>query len=133
MSSFIVSQKTMNRVMSYIRRHATDEIKELDYDPNVFESMVKLNSALVALNHQAVDIRYKGDKNKFNPQKATEFVSIEVSDAQAFYSLCCLIYQCTEGDIPDTSELYQMLSEIRDELAKTIAYKVADSEHAEWD
>lgn len=51
--------------------------------------------------------------------------------AQFYKSLACFIYQCSEGEVPET-ELYKMLEEAQDKLAYKIAMDWANEQGAEW-
>lgn len=136
MSAFIVGVKTINRVITFVASSA----KEVPVATNrLFESAgalnydyVALGRALWALNTKAVNIRY-GEKNKtakeyrYNPQ-----YDVATNPIQGFKSLGCLIYQCTEGEIPNT-KLFKALYNFRSQYALHYVQSLKAYENAEWD
>ena len=87
---------------------------------------------LYNLNYQAVNARYSENNQhlatafKFIPQGAGPRV-------QAYKSLACLLYQCCEGDSPETSQLYKTLKEVKHIVAENIVGDLPEYGKAKWD
>jgi len=137
MSAFIVDDSAINRVVSHIYMHAgrnsmlgVSYMRALEnYPLHLNEGLNKLADDMFKLNVLAVDIRYPSDPDvkseidefqyKFTPDTG--------SLHQVLASLRCWLYQCSEGDIPETSELYEAMTKIKHSLA----YEIIDAS-PEW-
>ena len=142
MSSFIVEDKTINRIINYVywmnsseinKEFILEKLKSVGISVNNDEEMQKFGEKLIKLNCKAVSQRY--DK-KIN-QKAIdeyEFKNIDLVDRteiQVLKSLQCFLYQCMEGTVPET-KLYKVLREIADNIMDSIINKLPEYEKAEW-
>jgi len=139
MSSFMVGDETINNVVSYIRRQEgqyAKTISEAGYnvlDVDLEEdAWVDLAEDMFKLNIQGVDARYgKGEAEKFrNLNFVSQFVT-GVTAVQAYKSLSCWLYQCSEGSIPETKFFCQMV-ELRKELAMDIVEGLPEHDKAIW-
>ena len=138
MSAFIVEDKTINRIVNIlaheIRRgdfsHALQEgLSKLGYDLSDNKSAEKLAKDMFDLNVSAVSQRY-GKKEQ--ALKFTYVPGTFTSMIQAFKSLNCWVYQCTEGDVPESS-LYKFFTDIVETyLSKKIIYSLPEYDKAEW-
>ena len=138
MSAFIVEDKIINRIVNILvyetRRgdfsHTLQEgLSKLGYDLTDHASAEKLAKDMFELNVNAVNQRY-GEKEQ--TPKFTYIPGNFTSTIQAFKSLHCWIYQCTEGDVPN-SNLYKFFAEIFDNyLARKIVFDLPEYDAAEW-
>ena len=55
------------------------------------------------------------------------------SRVEALKALRCVIYQCSEGDIPDTSLLYKRMTDRANALCREIVSDLPEYEQAAWD
>jgi hypothetical protein len=137
MSSFIVSDETINTIASYIGFEVLKDsyierrFKELGFD--VREGWEKtLASELLMLNREAVFQRY-GKLSDTEQQAVNDFEYISRNRFQILKSIQCFLYQCAEGDIPETSELYKMLRELEHKIMHEIIDSMKEYQDAKWD
>jgi hypothetical protein len=142
MSSFVVSDTTINRIVSAIQQseHATTFAYTLVSAglpgatclgwSSYIDRPEHLGAAMRAMNVEAVRQRYGDDE--LVPTAAYRYESESATPVQALKSLHCLLYQSNEGDVHETP-LYRWLREVVDrtwmmDLIDTIpAYQ-----RAEW-
>ena len=126
MSAFLVSDNTMNNVVNYISRHSDyfAGFRTCDCD-----GLDKLGTALFAMNQRALKARYNDDAYppvfKYRPVTP-------IPNVQAFKSIQCLLYQCSEGNIPD-EPLYKAVEELKHELAIGLICETQAYNTATWD
>lgn len=125
MSAFIVSNKTMNQALEAMRLCGFNHHGIYLDDP---DDNQKLGEKLLELNAKAVAQRYK------EPEQKTDFKFewSECNEFQALKSLQCLIYQCSEGNVPET-ELYKILKECESSLQQLIIDELPRYKAAKWD
>ena len=114
MSAFMVEDSTINNVVNWLRREEfvfseiPQKLRELGFEPSVAGFAEALGQAMFQLNIAAVDARYgKGEAAKFRKLNYRYQVTEPVPLVQVLKSLRCWLYQCCEGDVPET-ELYQL-------------------------
>jgi hypothetical protein len=125
MSAFIVSNKTMNQAIEAMRLCGFNHDGVYLDDP---DHIKVLGAELFKLNASAVAQRYN------EPEEETEF-KFEWQDCnkfQALKSLQCLIYQCSEGNVPET-KLYKILRECESAMKNLIIDDLPEYEAAKWD
>jgi hypothetical protein len=139
MSAFMVADKTINYVVNWLRREIdrlpliSHKLKEVGFDTGVPGWAEKLGQAMFQLNIIAVDARYgNGEAGKFRKLdyhfEHTEAVSL----MQVLKSLQCWLYQCNEGDVPET-ELYGFFdTDVQMYLMDKIITALPEYEEAEW-
>lgn len=118
MSAFIVSQETMRRAVTAMDDHNSS-----------CEALDVLGAQLYALNARAVSQRYG------RPEEAPAYEHrplFSASRHQLFKSLNCLIYQCSEGDVPKHL-LYEAMQKRATQLAFDIATGLPEYDKAVWD
>jgi hypothetical protein len=138
MSAFVVEDKVINRVVTVLAKD-----KNLDYARKVIldetglnitnpSEAAKLGEMMFSLNCNAVEQRY-GDG------EAAKFRSLDYScrlepstTIQAYKSLRCWRYQCSEGDIPEASLLYTTMERVLGEMAQAIVDALPTYDKAEW-
>ena len=92
-----------------------------------------LAQSLYALNCEAYGARYEGRHGEPIPKKHFEDQESGRDPWQVLKSLDCFLYQCSEGDIPEESTLYQKLAKVRDDLARVLASSTPQYESAKWE
>lgn len=117
MSAFIVSEKTMHNVCV-----------ALNVNDSPCEQLDDLGNRLFRLNNEAIFQRY----GKREELRLYRFKPVNPKKIQQLKSLQCLIYQCTEGKIPETA-LYHELVERANELAHSIVHDLPEYDQAAWD
>jgi hypothetical protein len=133
----MVSDETINTIASYIGFEAFKDayierrFKELGFD--IREGWEKtLASKLLMLNREAVFQRY-GKLSDAEQQAVNDFEYISRNRFQILKSIQCFLYQCSEGDIPETSELYKMLRELEHKIMHEIIDGIKEYQDAKWD
>jgi hypothetical protein len=132
MSCFIVSADTIDRILSTIElqggwaRHAVHLPPSYLYDWNT------LGRTMLDLNAQAYRQRY-GDGANDNADEREPYVweGRYVTLIEGYKSLRCLLYQCTEGTVPD-EPLYAALSAYADALAVMLVERLPAYQAADW-
>ena len=131
MSAFVVGTDTMHSVVAALRPDVAD-----------LDALNKIGRDLYAMNIKAVTQRYPdcapadmpgpidqsdiGEGYRFNPVVATP------CKVARYKAVSCLLYQCSEGDVPETA-LFKFLSERLDRLAHDIVASLPAYNRAGWD
>lgn len=141
MSAFIVDDKTINRVVTWLRNEACkpegytlkEELERLSYNPASYDWESKLAGAMFQLNVEGVNSRYgTGEAEKFRPLNFKYRIEYAFTVVQILKSLQCWLYQCSEGEVPE-KELYKFFDEIVEVyLLKKIVYALPQYDQAEW-
>ena len=130
MSAFVISDETMHRVVEAFVLY--------EKLPSVPAS--ELGDMLFEMNFAAMRARY-GDT--FEPSDYRH-AKREATPAEMFKAVECLLYQCSEGSVPNTT-LYAMAEEVAERLAvkltglsdvtaaKQRAWHLPEVERAPWD
>jgi len=140
MSSYIVENKTINKIVSWLfwnndvilKDTIKSELKKLGkgFDLTLSENCEVLGLAMIKLNCEAVSQRYD-EKIYEKAINGYKYEDIKVTELQALKALVCFIYQCSEGDVPKR-KLYKVLSRIETHMFKNIVYKMPKFEAAKW-
>ena len=142
MSSFICADKTLQGIVSYFdldTRFVNSSIcygeigrklKKIGFNLEFAEHRDRLIKEMAMLNQMGVNERYDKQDIENNISFKDEFAPKPV---QAYKWLSCFIYQCSEGDIPETSQLYKTLDEIKSYLAECIVGNLPEYDKAIWD
>lgn len=134
MSAFVVRDHTINRILSFLMNWRSREwslqqfAKVIDFGHQNMDFTQKLGEALLAMNNDAVNQRY--EENESVPDYTFKFELVELP--QALRSLRCLIYQCSEGNVPET-ELYKQLDDLSHRWALELCERVPAYANAKWD
>ena len=144
MSAFIVEDKTINEIIAFL--HLNQQrmgyagiarlIQKAGYDIEQNEEEWKhLADDMFWTNCVAVDERYGvGEaqtfrelnfKYLFSPKKGTNAI-------QAFASLRCWRYQCSEGDVPETSDVFKLMDKVCDVMAHAIVSDMPEYKATRW-
>ena len=144
MSAFIVEDQTINEIIAFLRlyqQRTTNSrysrmIQEAGYDIEKNEEEWKhLADDMFWTNCVAVDKRYGvgqaqtfrelNFKYEFHPEEGANAI-------QAFKSLRCWLYQCSEGDVPETSEIFKLMDKVSDTTAHAIVSEMPEYKKARW-
>jgi hypothetical protein len=139
MSAFMVEDKTINYIINWMKNERflfSDipyKLRELGYDMATVEWDEKLGLAMFHLNISGIEARYgKGEAVKFRKLDYHFRPTGTVSLAQVLKSLQCWLYQCCEGNVPET-KLYGLFDEdVRVYLMSKIIHSLPEYEEAEW-
>lgn len=139
MSAFIVEDQIINRVVSFLSTdRESDHIRRLIVAETsldiarIEDHCSTLGNAMFALNVNAIEQRYgAGEAKEF---RALDFAyRYELAKRiQAYKSLQCWLYQCSEGDVPDTSLLYATMERVAGLLAAKIVCDLPAYDKATW-
>lgn len=137
MSAFIVSEDCMTRcVLALAGRMPGLASTQEEY--------TKLGRTLYALNADAVAQRYQEPpdlklaqsyefgKTWQGPRCVGPGMHPACTPIEQYKALSCLIYQCSEGDVPEQS-LYKSLVQHRQDLAERIVHDLPAWDQAPWD
>lgn len=136
MSAFIVSDATMNFVVNTIQDF--DGLRSSCFAPFLIHGEVdcdKLGNKLFQLNNDAVSQRY--DDHDDNVVDLFHHRSIlpasgRAEKCQRLKAVQCLVYQCSEGDVPETP-LFKALDSLSDWLQYDIISSLPEYRVAKWD
>ena len=146
MSSFVVEDKTINRVVSFLY-HDRDrgeycrcQLGVLGFhlqdakEGEIEVELQRFGQAMFDLNCEAVNQRYgPGEAAKFRPLDYS-FKWESWGGGQEIFStlkaLRCWLYQCSEGNVPQT-ELFKIMDGLADAIAYGIVCDLPDYENAE--
>lgn len=109
---------------------ASNELLKLGFNLKYKESCERLAKEMVLLNYEAVNDRYNENNN---PQEFKCNFNRSNSIYQILKSLKCWLYQCAEGDIPETSNLYKTMALVQYLICEVIATGTNEYENADWD
>jgi hypothetical protein len=154
MSSFIVENKTINRIVSFcfwehdsiLKYEIRRNLKEVNIDlEQSFKDDAELDKylkcfgeELLKLNLLAFYDRYKHIKDIQKEIKEAikeyEFEDLPLKDRsilQVLKSIQCLLYQCSEGNIPE-QPLFKVLEKITEHLKSHIINEIPEYNQAVW-
>jgi hypothetical protein len=140
MSAFMVADTTINYVVNWLRRNIDQfsliphKLKELGFDTSSEGWAERLGQAMFQLNVNGVDRRYGfGAAAKFRKLGYSFEHTEAVSLVQVLKSLQCWLYQCNEGDIPE-SGLYGLFdTDVQIYLMDKIITTLPEYEEAVWE
>jgi hypothetical protein len=138
MSAFLVDKYTIDRIVTLLdhgRRRSGyfGEMleKELNIDFADLDWRSKLGQKMWDLNQLALGYRYGDAEVKLT--YVFSDVSFLSSDVHLYNSLRCWLYQCCEGDIPETSKLYRIFDEkTTARIANAIVQRLPEYDEAKW-
>jgi hypothetical protein len=142
MSAFIVADKTINNVVNWLDRalgetYGTITIRqkllEQGFDASAADWAERLGYAMLQLNIIAVDARYgSGEAKRFRPLDYHYEVPEPVPLVQILKSMQCWLYQCNEGDVPETA-LYMLFdNDVQLYLMTEIIDALPEYQNAYW-
>lgn len=134
MSAFLVSERTISVIVMTLSEFLTDnhflleKASVLDVDIISPSWKEKLGNSLFELNCEALHQRYNDEEFplfQFQHRHAPSLI-------QAYKSLQCFLYQCSEGNVPET-KLFKFMEEFLHILANRIIINSSTYEEAKWD
>ena len=137
MSAFMVSTKTIGRILAYIESdkgfsESWAERLLLEAGFPLHGSYQEQRECLRDLNRLGVVARYGPHDDLPGTTETGYFAPVLSTRHQYLKSLDCFIYQCSEGDVPQ-NPLYQAIDKLGDALAHAIATECEEYSTAEWD
>lgn len=139
MSAFMVTDKTINVVVTFLKhqfardmRYLGEQFAESGYPLETEANCEKLGKAMFSLNIGGVNTRYKSGASSFRPLDYKFRLEPGYSPIQAYKSLSCFLYQCSEGDIEE-EDLYKLLDKAKNTLAQFIVNRLEEYDQANWD
>ena len=135
MSSYVVGKETIDRITSYLDQMRTSsqpywsrKLGMKHPDPCIStKQLSELGTRMWSMNAKATGERY----NKEEPATIYDYKYTLINDVQVYKSLQCFLYQCGEGNIPET-DLYKALKELLLKLAGDIIIDLPEYQEAEW-
>jgi hypothetical protein len=139
MSAYVVDDETINKIIDFFYVKLLGDshywpargIKEAGYDLDDDFDRARLGTAMFALNVRAVNARYPGAAKQFRAMDYSYNPTVCPQPIQAYKSLQCWLYQCAEGDVPQT-DLYKMFDEVQKQLAIEIVGNLPAYNAADW-
>ena len=136
MSAYIVDDETINKIVAYMYMeslggrnyiYSLTQLREQGYNLSLEEDCIQLAEDMFALNVEAVEQRYgKGQAETF---RTLDFKFRFVENEGIIKTIKALnewLYQCLEGDVPET-KLYKEMDELRNGM-----YAVFTHSTKEW-
>lgn len=133
MSAYVVDDKTINRIVSWFNvvgmaggvhkyYYCVKPLLDLGYKLDTELGCKRLAEEMFTLNCDSVEQRYgEGEAKEFRPLDFQYmFTGSGVNMYQLVASLRCFLYQCCEGNIPQSNLLYNVLEKI----SKDICYYI---------
>lgn len=107
MSAWFVGDAVIDDVVELWRKSLVDE------RPTDAEA-TEMGRKLWCMNREALRQRYPGDMEEYDGERGEAIKGYEVRPGHDEYgqlvmSAKCLLYQCSEGDVPETWPLYKWL------------------------
>ena len=127
MSSYLVPDQTINRIVTFLCYSDLEWLRQLFYEVISREGDFgfTVGKALFDLNVNAVEQHYgKGEAEKFRKLDYA-YRAEKTSLVQVYDAVKELMYQCCEGDLPET-ELYKLLVATKAAVADQI---IRDNRH----
>lgn len=143
MSAFICNDLTINSIINSLAYNARfDHARAAFGQPAAYYHLIprpqtdeeedeylRLAADLHQLNVDAVNQRYRCDDEADYTPRLSAFRTPEAM--QAYKSAQCLLYQCSEGNVPETP-LYKALAEMKNRMAEAVIYGLPEYQTAKW-
>jgi len=141
MSSYVVDDATINKVVAYLYFEAMDsrsngeiarKLRNLDYNLLSMEDCKRLAEDMFSLNVRAVNQRYgEGEAEKFRSLDFKFQLQSPTSLIKTLKAFECWSYQCCEGDVI-LSNLYKALGQVAIFLAWRVVHGLPEWEKEGW-
>lgn len=139
MSAFMVSDKTINKIVTFLDIMLikewpilTQHFRKAGFDVNLDNFREKLGNAMFELNIRAVESRYgKGKAKKFRELNYIFKPEYGFTPVPVYKSLNCWSYQCMEIGIL-TDPLYELMNNVNTALAAYIVTRLPEYDKAPW-
>ena len=113
MSSYIVSNRTIQAIVTTFARKLPGNPYSAD--------LQKLGQLLIEMNFSAYNDRYPNDKSV--GLETYQHSHLTLSDLSAYKIVSAYLYQCSEGDVPET-DLYKAVAYLKSILADAIISRI---------
>jgi hypothetical protein len=136
MSAYVVSPNTINAVVNAINgtggQDGPSEMRSpfLNLNHRIFFDWTLFGQMLMDMNIAAVLQRYKDDLDMI-PKEKYRFKSVRYPKIVSYKCMHCLIYQCSEGDVPEWP-LFKALERAAAALAESIVCDLPEYNQAPW-
>jgi hypothetical protein len=135
----MVQDATINNIVNWLRREIDrlhvipSKLKKLGIDTSAAGWERTLGQAMFLLNVNGVDDRYgDGEARKFRQLDYRYRETESVPLVQILKSLQCWLYQCSEGNVPET-ELYTFFAtDVQLYLMSKIIERLPEYQEAYW-
>lgn len=126
MSAYVVQDECINQIVTWLcsarqqweRNRIEEALAQQGCIGDTFEE--KLGNAMFELNCNAVDQRYGDGQAKEFRELNYAFAAKYTGSAYAVYDrIGEWIYQCSEGDVPENSKLFQAVELVYNNMAHT--------------
>ena len=132
MSSFVVEKETIDRVVWAIKYASTVSFSS-QYE---IDDLDRLGSRLWDLNERAVACRYRLEARGNRPYTyggSLIYTNKSLRDlTQAFKSVECFLYQCSEGEEFENDPYFKLVQKVRSILADDIIEELPEYKEAKW-
>ena len=133
MSSFMVEDKTINRILTFLfwkgkTIYFDSELEKLGITEE--EHFNKLGGLMKALNRYAFNYRYN-ENNNLKQELSFKWIEEETDIFQVLKSVSCLVYQCSEGNT-EKKNLFKFLVKLENALKDKIIDDLPEYKKAEW-
>jgi hypothetical protein len=146
MSAFIVENACLENIVGHLASleqgsmevYTRRPVEELGYDLTDPKHCLRLAKDMMQMNCEAVGARYGENAEsvdyvkqvKFKPSK-WGFPAKPSCPSQAYKSLCCFLYQCSEGNVPE-KPLFKALQEVEHKIAADIVHSLPGWDALTW-
>ena len=133
MSAFIVTNRTISVIIAGLHTHQNEYMASKVYEAAGMNYRTtpeqEFGQALLSMNDAAVSQRYNEAEGGQEYRYTIEFPPSGPVLAKA---LNCLLYQCSEGDVPERP-LFKALDDFRNYLCQQIVADLPTYKAAPWD
>lgn len=135
MSAFMVDDSTINQIiahLSYDHGFHKRFLKEAGYDLDNPADRQNLAVRMFVLNKMGVEARYgRGEAKEFRPLDFQYRSCVPVVQMKAYKQLRCWLYQCSEGNVPNT-RFYKLMDRLSDYMAHNIVSNMKEYDALPW-
>jgi hypothetical protein len=139
MSAYLVENRTIDTILSSLTQAQYNQYGYIDtyslpasLNTGERDKLTRLGKKMLLMNCQSLRARY-GDKIDRLVISNYQFKQqLPPNLYQLYKSVQCLTYQCCEGNIPETSQLYRDLETFCDIIARKIVSLSPKYDSAEW-
>jgi hypothetical protein len=133
MSAYVVADDCINSIVTWLtfprheweRRQVEEALSQQGTIGDTFEQ--RLGNAMFELNCNAVEQRYgDGQAKEFRDLDYAWKANYHASGYGVYDRLGEYLYQCSEGDVPESNKLYQALDRVYNQLAHTFFRELKD-------
>lgn len=126
MSAFVVEKSIIDAIVTHIHGNFTGNHLKVYPGLKTLDPQ-KLGQSLWDMNAEAVDQRYSEN----NPRTIYRYGCEAMNQVERYKAMECFLYQCSEGDVPETP-LYRDMERIKNELGADIISRLPEYEAASW-